>query len=102
MFTFIPNSIISLSEVRIIYRLFNNNSYIGVSTNNTNASDSFRTLSKVTELSNETFNKNYSGTIDGQYYINVLFSEFTKLDRVLNFILSSSNKVRRSYFDKIY
>lgn len=99
-YTFIPNNIVSLTEIKNdLYRLFNNNSYMGVSTNDTNGSGSFRPLSKVTEISNQNYDKNYTGTIDAQYNVNVLLGEFIKSGRVISFI-SSSNKIRRSYFDK--
>ena len=99
-YTFIPNNIISLNEIKNdLYRLFNNNSYIGVSTNDINIPTSFRTLSKITTITNETYNKDYTGTIDAQYSIKVTFNDFTKSDRIISFV-SPSNKVRRSFFDK--
>ena len=97
-YTFIPNNIITLDEIKHeLYRVFNNYSYIATISNSSN-SNNFRPLSKVTILSNQTFNKNYTSSIEAQYIINISDSEYTKSGREISFV--SSSKFRRSYFDK--
>ena len=98
-YTFIPNNIISLNEIKKeIYRVFNSYSYLGNITNDSNLSTSYKTLSYVTSISNQEYDKNLNGTIDFQYKINVSVSDFTQSNLIISFN-SFNNKIRKSFFD---
>lgn len=99
-YTFVPNNIISINEIKKeLYKIFNSYSYLATITNDSNDSTTYKILSYKTAVTNQTYDKNLNGTIDFQYKISIDLSDITQKEREISFV-SHTNKIRKSFFDE--
>jgi len=97
-YTYIPNNVISLQEIKNdLYRLFYNYSYKGVITNDSNASSTYQTITKLTQVTNNTYSNSSTSTIECQYKYDIDSTMITQDGNRIS--LNETQNARDQFFD---